>query len=121
MEKVVLGILAALFAFNFASAQRVLSLEDCIKRAEEVRLDLQQMDISRRSAALNYQQSKNNFLPSVNGSISTQPQWQPAGCYRADLYRVGSPGKDIGRSIFCGWQFVLRSGVGWIGRHWRLA
>lgn len=56
-------------------AQQVLSLEKCIAIALEKNIQLLQLDFSRQSAEANYQQTKYEFLPNLNGNWSYSQSW----------------------------------------------
>lgn len=71
MRKRLPAILLVLFAsLGFANAQNLLTLEQCLETAMDNNLQIQQAENSRNIAEVSYVQSKYNFLPNLNGSIS---------------------------------------------------
>ena len=56
------------FAQN--EANKIYSLEDCISIALENNINLKSTNLLANTAKVNYQQSKADMLPSVNGSFN---------------------------------------------------
>ena len=64
-----LAILLTAFIFS-AQAQKFLTLEDCMKIAEENALTLKQAQMLIQTAEINLKEAKMSRLPSLNGSVS---------------------------------------------------
>ena len=73
----ILGILYILVFWSIPSisAQESWSLEKCIKYAHENNLQIKQQQLIVEQSQNNIQQSKLDFLPSVNASISHNMNW----------------------------------------------
>lgn len=80
MKKNVLKVMGGLFTclsvmvlpFNSrgqADSTVVLSLQQCVDIAHKNNLDLKQAELMAASGQLDYQQSKNNLLPNLNGNV----------------------------------------------------
>lgn len=52
------------------SAQKVLTLEQCIQLAIEKNLQIQQAQVNKDIAKVNFDQSKYNYLPDLSGSLN---------------------------------------------------
>ncbi|WP_326984143.1 TolC family protein [Chryseobacterium sp. MYb264] len=63
-------ILIALFVGTFASAQKIWTLQDCLDYAVENNITVKKTVLDKTTAQLNYQQQKNNKLPTIYGSSS---------------------------------------------------
>ena len=63
-----------LFALK-VSAQEVWSLEKCINYANKNNLQIKQSKLDVTSAKVDMNQSKLNFLPSLNSSVSQNTGW----------------------------------------------
>ncbi|WP_312399109.1 TolC family protein [Chryseobacterium sp.] len=63
-------ILIALFVGTFASAQKIWTLQDCLDYAVENNITVKKTVFNKTTAQLNYQQQKNNKLPTIYGSSS---------------------------------------------------
>lgn len=63
-------ILIGLFVGTFASAQKIWTLQDCLDYAVENNITVKKTVLDKTTAQLNYQQQKNNKLPTVYGSSS---------------------------------------------------
>jgi len=63
-------ILIALFVGTFASAQKIWTLQDCLDYAVENNITVKKTVLNKTTAQLNYQQQKNNKLPTIYGSSS---------------------------------------------------
>lgn len=58
-----------------SKAQKLWSYADCINQAMENNVQVQQSNLSIKQAEINYQQSKNDRLPSVNASFTDNYSW----------------------------------------------
>ncbi|MEN4760928.1 TolC family protein [Chryseobacterium sp. C39-AII1] len=63
-------ILIALFVGTFDSAQKIWTLQDCLDYAVENNITVKKTVLDKTTAQLNYQQQKNNKLPTIYGSSS---------------------------------------------------
>lgn len=72
MRKLLPLILALILVSQLSKAQEItrLSLRDCLKYAEENNLTLKNAELSKATTEINYQQAKNQMLPSVSASAS---------------------------------------------------
>jgi len=68
--RILLTLIALLNLSEFSKAQEAWTLEDCINYAIENNIQLKQADVNANVAKNNYNQSKYNFLPSINGFAS---------------------------------------------------
>lgn len=57
------------------NAQKTWTLEECINYAIENNIQLKQSEITAKIAKNNYNQSKYNFLPSINGFANHNQNW----------------------------------------------
>lgn len=67
---VALAILMGLVGYTQDLTQKSYSLDECISIALTNNLDLKSTDLRANSAKVNYQQSKANLLPSINGNFN---------------------------------------------------
>ena len=63
-------LIITLFIGIFAPAQKVWTLEDCLDYAVKNNISVKKTVLDKTTASLNYQQQKNNKLPTVYGSAS---------------------------------------------------
>jgi outer membrane protein len=63
-------LLFSLLSFSQENTVKSYTLEECIKIALENNLNLKSTKITEKSAKINYQQSRANVLPSVNGNYN---------------------------------------------------
>ncbi|MFY7815867.1 MAG: TolC family protein [Chryseobacterium taeanense] len=63
-------ILIAIFAGTFFSAQKIWTLQDCLDYAVKNNITVKKTVLSKTTAQINYQQQKNNKLPTIYGSSS---------------------------------------------------
>ena len=63
-------LIIALFIGILAPAQKVWTLEDCLDYAVENNITVKKTVLDKTTASLNYQQQKNNKLPTIYGSSS---------------------------------------------------
>jgi len=63
-------LLMSITAYAQSQTEKSYSLEECISIALENNLDLKSTNLLANSAKLNYQQSKANLLPSINGNFN---------------------------------------------------
>jgi len=80
---VIIAIFFELLTLN-SRAQNVWSYANCVDHAMENNIQIQQSSLSIEQAELNYQQSKNNRLPSVEGSFNDSYSWSKS--YENDTY-----------------------------------
>lgn len=64
------ALLFSLLSFSQESTVKSYTLEECIKIALDNNLNLKSTKITEKSANINYQQSRANILPSVNGNYN---------------------------------------------------
>lgn len=70
MKKLIITLFLAIFIASTLSAQRVLTLEECINIALENNLSIKRAKNDAISAKAGYTQSKFNFLPSLSAGAS---------------------------------------------------
>ena len=76
MTKKSIALLAFTLTLGFsASAQRLLSLSDCVQIAEENTLTLKQAKITIENAEIGLKEAKMSRLPRVNGSVGAGLQF----------------------------------------------
>lgn len=63
-------LIIALFVGIFAPAQKIWTLQDCLDYAVENNITVKKTVLDKTTAQLNYQQQKNNKLPTIYGSSS---------------------------------------------------
>jgi len=63
-------LIIALFIGIFAPAQKIWTLQDCLNYAVENNITVKKTVLNKATAQLNYQQQKNNKLPTIYGSSS---------------------------------------------------
>ncbi len=63
-------LIIALFTGIFAPAQKIWTLQDCLDYAVENNITVKKTVLDKTTAQLNYQQQKNNKLPTIYGSSS---------------------------------------------------
>jgi outer membrane protein len=73
--KLLLISMAIVSMTNLSYGQKAWTLEECINYAIENNIQLKQAEVNARIAKSNYNQSKYNFLPSINGFASHDQNW----------------------------------------------
>lgn len=63
-------LIIMLFISTFASAQKVWTLQDCLDYAVANNISVKKTALDKTTASLNYQQAKNNKLPTIYGTSS---------------------------------------------------
>lgn len=63
-------LIIALFVGIFAPAQKIWTLQDCLDYAVENNITVKKTVLDKTTAQINYQQQKNNKLPTIYGSSS---------------------------------------------------
>ncbi|MCA6068080.1 TolC family protein [Chryseobacterium sp. RG1] len=63
-------LIIALFTSIFAPAQKIWTLQDCLNYAVENNITVKKTVLNKTTAQINYQQQKNNKLPTIYGSSS---------------------------------------------------
>lgn len=68
MKKFVLFLLAGLMV-QLATAQRVMTLQQCVDTALQRNRSVKQQEIARQSRQIDYEQARQNLLPNLNASV----------------------------------------------------
>ena len=108
MRLIIVVVIFTSLSFS-SKAQKMWTLEDCINYAIENNLQLKQQEVSADIAKNNYDQSKYNFLPTLNGFANHNQNWGKTFsndelAYVDEAYYAGNFGLSADLDIFNGFN-----------------
>ena len=107
MKKIFLSIPSLVICLFLAAQGKKFTLQECVDTALKNNFNVQQTDLQMNSSQVNWQQSKLNLLPSLNGSasqgLSQGRSIDPfSNSYINERYNFASYGLNSGVTLFQG-------------------